>query len=181
MNHELRHIGHGLISRLLWIAAGFCLCLALHGCRSARTVEAERAEPVRVLPVTAVDTTRTRPGHVSVPVSKPGFFLSTPAGIERRHARRLAKASVPRRLGKGAVYAPLATQVAAGYKNRAAVINADSGATVTAIEKAKAPLAIGAGATATQTNPTTGLSYWWLLLLLIPAGWLARKLFIPYA
>ena len=110
-----------------------------------------------------------------------GRLFSTPAGIERRQAVRLARASVPRKLAKGAVYAPQATQVAVGYKNRAAVVLADSGATVTAIGKVKAPVASATGATATQTNPTTGISWWWLL---IPAAYVAFRVYrstIPFA
>ena len=151
------------------------------GCAPTKPKPDERATASVLAPPVKVDTTRTHVRPVSGILSGIGTVFSTPAGIERRHARRLARASVPRRLAKGAVYAPQATQVAAGFKNRAAVVSADSGSTVTAIEKVKAPVAIGPGATATQTNPVTGLSPWWLLLLLIPAGWLARKLFIPYA
>ena len=156
------------------------------GCAPTKPKPDERANSSVLAPPVKLDTVPAlvnKPASVARPgiLSHVGTVFSTPAGIERRHARRLARASVPRRLAKGAVYAPQATQVAAGFKNRAAVVSADSGSTVTAIEKVKAPVAIGPGATATQTNPVTGLSPWWLLLLLIPAGWLARKLFIPYA
>ena len=150
------------------------LALSFAGCRASKPPEATP-------PAVAVSPPPISVAPILAPTAKPAFFLSTPAGSARRQARKDARAAVPRKLGKGAVYAPKATEVVNAYKNTAPVINADSGATVTAIEKVKAPLAIGAGATATQTNPTTGLSWWWLL---IPAAglalWLYRKTF-PFA
>jgi len=148
------------------------LLLAAHltGCRASKPPEAQR--PAAVIPT---------PIPVPAPaVVKPPFFLSTPEGSARRQLRKDARAAVPRKLGKGAVYAPKATEVVNAYKPKAAVINADTGAVVTAIEKVKAPLAIGAGATATSTT-SKGLSWWWLL---VPAAglalWLYRKT-IPFA
>ena len=169
---------------LLAVAALLLVCmLVAGGCRATKPKPDERANASFIAPPVKPDTAAA---YVS-PSQAPGFLshigtvFSTPAGVERRQARKLARASVPRKLGKGAVYAPHATQVAVGFKNRAAVVSADSGATVTAIEKVKAPLAIGAGATATQTNPTTGLSWW---LLLIPGAWIAWRLYratVPFA
>ncbi|OGX80851.1 hypothetical protein BEN47_06225 [Hymenobacter lapidarius] len=157
-----------------------CLLCAAHtsGCRSARATET--AAPAPDVPVATVpDTTRTPPGHVSKPAGLLGF-LSTPAGSARRQQRKTLRAATPKKLGKGAVYAPLATDVVNAYKPRQAVIRADSGAVVTAIDKVKAPVAIGAGATATSTT-SKGISLWWLLL---PAAglayWLYRKT-IPFA
>ena len=145
------------------------LLLAAHltGCRASKPPEAQRK-----------DTTQARP--VAAPVVKPPFFLSTPEGSARRQAVRLARANVPRKLGKGAVYAPKASEVVNAYKPKAAVINADTGAIITAIGKNKASAATAPGATATTTT-SKGLSWLWLL---VPAAglalWLYRKS-IPFA
>ena len=162
-----------LFARLILAGIGLLvltLAWSFAGCASHRSA-----------PVAAIPADTARPVAAPGILSGIGQVFSTPQGIAHRQAVRLAKASVPRKLGKGAVYAPKATEVVNAFKPRAAVINADTGATVMAIEKVKAPLAIGAGATATQTNPTTGLSWWWLL---IPAAglalWLYRKTF-PFA
>ena len=155
------------------------LALSFAGCRSARPA-----------PVAAIqsDTTKHSDNNRSASPSTPkpgilsgiGSVFSTPAGIARRQAVRLARAGVPKKLGKGAVYAPKATEVVNAFKPRAAVINADSGAIVTAIGKNKASAATAPNATATTTT-SKGISYWWLL---IPAAglalWLYRKTF-PFA
>jgi len=141
--------------------------------------------PVAATPdvYTKPDSVNTSPEPVRAVYTKPALLtrlFSSPEGSARRQQRKLARAQVPRKLGKGAVYAPQAREVVSSYKPRAPVIKADSGAAVTAIGKAKAPVASAPGATATATE-STGLS-WWLLLL--PAAglafWLYRKT-IPFA
>ena len=163
-----------LFARLILAGIGLLvltLALSFSGCRSARP-----APPKVETPAQKVDSSGQK-----VETPAPPFFLSTPEGSARRQAVRLAKASVPRKLGKGAVYAPKATEVVNAYKNKAAVINADSGAIVTAIGKNKASAATAPNATAT-TSTSKGVSYWWLLLLAIPAGWwVYKKIVIPYA
>lgn len=170
----------------------FCFLLAAHvtGCRTSQPTPDERATASVVPPPVQLDTVAR---VVSPPapgiLSGIGHIFSTPAGIERRQAVRLARASVPRKMAKGAVYAPQARQVVAAYKPTAAVVLADSGAMVTAIGKVKAPVAIGAGATATQAVEKKGfwatvasaLSWWWLL---IPVGYVAWRVYrstIPFA
>ena len=171
---------------LVAVAAVLLACVLLAGgCTTAKpTPPTVSTWPVVKDSVPPVSPHAAIPSAPSAPpgiLSGMGRIFSTPAGIERRQAVRLARASVPRKLAKGAVYAPQATQVAVGYKNRAAVVLADSGATVTAIGKVKAPVASATGATATQTNPTTGISWWWLL---IPAAYVAFRVYrstIPFA
>lgn len=102
-----------------------------------------------------------------------GKVFSTPEGTARRHAVKLAKASVPKKVGKGAVYAPKATEVVNAYKPKSAVVKADSGAIVTTIGKNKAPAATAPNATATSTE-STGISWWWLL---VPAAGVALYLY----
>lgn len=166
------------------------LLLAAHltGCRTMPRPD-ERATASVVPPPVHLDTARVISPPAPGILSGIGRVFSTPAGIERRQAVRLARASVPRKLGKGAVYAPQARQVVAAFKPRAAVVLADSGAVVTAIDKNKAPVAAGAGATATQAvekkgfwaTIASGLSWWWLL---IPAGYVAWRVYrstIPFA
>ena len=124
MNPELRHIGYGLIKRLAWVTAGIGICLAVHGCA------AHRPAPVAAIPS---DTVRTQPGHLSEPVpgilSGIGDIFSTPQGRADRQAVRLARAAVPRKMGKGAVYA-VNSKVVTAYKAKAPTVLADSGATV---------------------------------------------------
>ena len=123
------------------------LALSFAGCRAARPAPDER------LPA-KLDTARTQPGHASE-LNKPVPFtdrigLSTPEGRAQRQAVRLARAAVPRKLGKGAVYAPAAKQVVSAYKSRAGVAVAADSATVQLATNAVA----GRGNTATQTATT---------------------------
>lgn len=97
-------------------------------------------------------------------------IFSTSEGTARRQQRKLARARVPRSIGKGAVYAPQALKVVNAYKPRAAVINADSGATVTAIGKNKAPAATAAGATATATTKEAASWKVWALWIGVVGG-----------
>jgi hypothetical protein len=76
-----------------------------------------------------------QPPFLIAPPPKPGLFsgvgklFSTPEGVARRQAVKLAKAAVPRSIGKGAVYA-LNSKVANGFKSDAPVTAADSNASV---------------------------------------------------
>ena len=170
----------------------FLLAAHMTGCTSSRPAPDERPSAAQMAPPADVDSPAFNVESLpkKVPSStekgtKPGILsgisqvFSTPAGRAHRQAVRLARAAVPRKLGKGAVYAPKATEVVNAYKNTAAVINADSGAIVTAIGKNKASAATAPNATATTTT-SKGISYWWLL---IPAAglalWLYRKT-IPF-
>ena len=165
-----------MIARHYFVLIAFLLAAHVTGCTSSRRASDERPSAAQMAPPAKPDTVRTPPAGI---LSGIGQVFSTPAGIARRQAVRLAKASVPKKLGKGAVYAPKATEVVNAYKNTAAVINADSGAIVTAIGKNKASAATAPNATATTTT-SKGISYWWLL---IPAAglalWLYRKT-IPF-
>ena len=111
------------------------LCAAhLTGCKASQPPQpAEPALPTVAVPVgLAPDTTRTRV-QVAPPALLPritdAIGLSTPAGRARRQARRDVAASVPRSLGKGAVYA-VNSRVVTAYKAKAPTVQADSGATV---------------------------------------------------
>ena len=153
-------------------AAGTIL---LSGCAATRPAPPEAERPA-LTTTAAPDTTRTPPGPAASPAPRPAFPLSTAAGSARRQARRDARAATPRRMGKGAVYAPKATEVAAGYKNRAPVVLADSAAVVTVIGKNKAPAATAPNATATQTTARPLIPwYWWLIAVAAAVAWFARK------
>lgn len=123
----------------------------------------------------------TKPGLLS----GIGRLFSTEQGRANRQAVRLAGAGVPRRIGKGAVYAPnnAGKIINGGNKPSAPITNADSGATVsvTAIDKNKGAAATGPGATATNTNPATGLSWWWLLIPGAYVAWRVYRSTIPFA
>jgi hypothetical protein len=83
-----------------------------------------------------LDTTNMSPTSMSVtplpgPLSGIGRLFSTPEGRANRQAVRLAKAAVPRKLGKGAQYAPNALQAAnGGNKPQAPTTAAAPAATV---------------------------------------------------
>ena len=86
-----------------------------------------------------------------------GNLFSTPQGRVDRQAVRLAKASVPHSIGKGAVYA-INSKVATGYKAKGPTVQADSGAIVSnAASNAQQQTVRGDGnkLQAKQANPTT--------------------------
>ena len=86
--------------------------------------------------------------------------------------------TAPKKLGKGSVYAPAATEVVAGYKPKAPVLLADTGAQVAISEKA--PAVAGEG-NQVPTENNTGLPWW--PLAVIGAGLLVGFVFrkrIPF-
>ena len=193
-----------MIRRHYLLLLALLLAATVTGCRTGKPDERaayQIAPPVIGLDTGKAENSRFAPfvyattQDASAGSTKPGLLsgigtlFSTPTGIAHRQAVRLARAAVPRKLAKGAVYAPQARQVVAAYKPTAAVVLADSGATVTAIGKAKAPVAIGAGATATQAveKPgfwgavASGLSLWWLLIPAAYVGWRLYRSTIPFA
>ena len=154
-----------LFARLILAGIGLLvltLALAFAGCASHRPGPAPM--PSRI-PVTQQVPGQQRPeklppvpNHASAGLlSGLGNVFSTPQGRANRQAVRLARAAVPRSIGKGAVYA-INSKVAAGYKPKAAVVNADSGATVSnAAANAQQQTVKGNGnkLQAKQANPTT--------------------------
>ena len=118
--------------------------LLLSGCAAHRPAPVAALAPIAVLPA---------PGLLS----GLGNVFSTPQGRADRQAVRLARAAVPRSIGKGAVYA-VNSKVATGYKAKAPTVQADSGATVsTAAANAQQQTVRGNGnqLQAKQANPTT--------------------------
>lgn len=113
-----------LTSPVYWVVAVALWIAVLTGCASHRPAPDERPAPEKM----------EVPGRAALPVfaprTRPAFPLSTPAGSARRQLRKDARAAVPRRLGKGAVYAPAARQVVSAYKATAPTTAADSGAVV---------------------------------------------------
>ena len=126
------------------------LALSFAGCRAARPdpTEAATAQKVDSSPQ-KVDSSAKKVDSSGI-LSGIGNVFSTPAGRAHRQAVRLARAAVPRKLGKGAVYAPAAKQVVSAYKSRAGVAVAADSATVQLATNAVA----GRGNTATQTATT---------------------------
>jgi hypothetical protein len=154
------------IGGLALIALLLALCLA--ACTTSHPVDA-RLNAELSAPAVKLDTSKARiprsattPPHLSgvtpdiVTGSSPGILsgignvFSTPEGRARRQAVKLAKAAVPRSIGKGAVYAPLATEVINAYKPRATVAVASDSATLQVATNAVA----GHDNTATQTATT---------------------------
>ena len=126
------------------------LALSFAGCRAARPDPAEAATAEKM------DSSPQKVDSPAEKVDSPGILsgigqvFSTPAGRAHRQAVRLARAAVPRKLGKGAVYAPAAKQVVSAYKSQAGVAVAADSATVQLATNAVA----GRGNTATQTATT---------------------------
>jgi len=124
-------------------------------------VEAKAQRSISRTDSVAVYTNTRDASTASNPALLPGFTdfigISTPEGRARRQAVKLAKASVPRSIGKGAVYAPLAKQVANSYKSTAPAVAADSGATVSnaaANSQQQNVQGDGNDVSAKQANPT---------------------------
>ena len=132
------------------------LALALTGCA------AHRPAPVATV---AADTIKHSDNNRSASPSTPlpgilsglGNVFSTPQGRADRQAVRLARATVPRTIGKGAVYA-INSKVAQAYKAKGPTVQADSGAIVSnAASNAQQQTVRGDGnkLQAKQANPTT--------------------------
>jgi hypothetical protein len=132
--------------------------------------------------------------HIYVqPAQKPGLLsgigrvFSTPKGTARRQARKDAAATVPKKLGKGAVYAPAAKEVLYAWKPDAPVVQADSNATVYAASSTKGPAVAGHDNTVTVLAPLTlwqkvkaalgigGMVGGVGLVLLLAVGWKYRR------
>ena len=117
-----------LFARLILAGIGLLvltLALAFAGCAS------HRPAPIAAI---ASDTSKTgitgtAPSQVPGVLSGIGHIFSTPQGRADRQAVRLARATVPRSIGKGAVYA-VNSKVVTAYKAKAPVVQADSGATL---------------------------------------------------
>lgn len=144
-----------LFARLILVGiAALVLTLALcfGGCA------AHRPAPVATI---ASDTVQPAPAARPTPapgiLSGLGHIFSTPQGRADRQAVRLARATVPRSIGKGAVYA-VNSRVVTAYKPQAPTVQADSGATVsTAAANAQQQTVRGNDnrLQAKQANPTT--------------------------
>ena len=128
------------------------LALCLSGCA------AHRPAPLVVIPA---DTAQLAPVHLptmAAPgiLSGLGHIFSTPQGRADRQAVRIARAAVPRSIGKGAVYA-VNSKVVTAYKAKGPTVQADSGATVSnAAANAQQQNVKGNGnkLQAKQANPT---------------------------
>ncbi len=118
------------------------------------------------------------------PLSSIGKLFSTPEGSARRQARKDAAAAVPKKLGKGAVYAPAAKEVLYSWKADGPVAQATDSATASAADNTKAGQRGGAAATAPHATATTTTEEagwpWWSWLVLLGAEelitWLAFRM-----
>ena len=127
------------------------LALCLTGCAAHRPAPVGK---VGNLHTASADTAQT-PAQQPVPFTD-RIGLSTPQGRADRQAVRLARATVPRSIGKGAVYA-INSKVATGYKAKGPTVQADSGAMVSnAASNAQQQTVRGDGnkLQAKQANPT---------------------------
>lgn len=118
------------------------------------------------------------------PLSSIGKIFSTPEGTARRQARKDAAATVPKKLGKGAVYAPAAKEVLYVWKADGSVALASDSATATVTDNTKAGQRGGAAATAPGATATTttknGLPWWPFALAAVLVGaYVYRKRILP--
>jgi hypothetical protein len=126
---RIAYLGLALIVALLALCLSACTNSKVGG-PDARLNAELVTHPV------GLDSTNMSPTSMSVtpppgPLSGIGHLFSTPEGRANRQAVRLAKAAVPRKLGKGAQYAPNALQAAnGGNKPQAPTTAAASAATV---------------------------------------------------
>lgn len=98
--------------------------LLLSACNSTRPQPDERRNAELLAPpISPTSMSETPLPDINVGQSKPGILsgignlFSTPEGRANRQAVKLAKASVPRSIGKGGVWAPNAQTVANGFKS----------------------------------------------------------------
>ena len=132
------------------------LTLCLTGCA------AHRFAPMAAITSDTIkhsDNNRSASSSTPLPgiLSGLGNVFSTPQGRADRQAVRLARATVPHSIGKGAVYA-VNSKVATGYKAKGPTVQADSGAIVSnAASNAQQQTVKGDGnkLQARQANPTT--------------------------
>ncbi len=108
-----------------------------------------------------------------------GKVFSTPEGTARRQARKDAAATVPRKLGKGAVYAPAAKEVLYAWKPDAPVVSADTGSTVNVAVGKKAPVIAGDGNTVPTTN-NNGFPWWMVAVGIALAGVVVYRKRLPF-
>lgn len=151
------------------------LCAAhVTGCHTAQTAIDTRPNAELQAPVVGVDSLLAKNKRIEKETEKKPALLprltdaigiSTPEGRARRQARKDAAATVPRSIGKGAVWAPLATDVVNAYKPRQTVAVARDSATLQVASNAVA----GRGNTATQTA-TTQQAKDWKAVLAGPVG-----------
>ncbi|GAB3303767.1 hypothetical protein [Hymenobacter tenuis] len=164
----------------------FLLLWLVSSCRGSRLPEKPAPgvpELTAQKPDVVQDSKAHAVAHATAHAEKPGILsgvgriFSTPEGTARRQARKDVAATVPRKLGKGAVYAPAATEVVAAYKSKAPVINADSGAKVATATEGVAQA--GEGNSATQER--NGLP-WWPFFLggALVLTWIFRKTLLPF-
>lgn len=160
-----------LFARLLLVCiAVFLLSLALTfaGCA------AHRPEPVA--PVSGLSVAVARPDSIPRPglLSGIGNLFSTPQGRANRQAVRIAQAAVPRKLGKGAIYA-VNSRIASAFKAKAPTVLADSGASVNnaaANSQQQAVKGNGNQLTAKQANPTQQAAGPLAVLMQNLTGWI---------
>jgi hypothetical protein len=148
---------HGARHLVACLLIGLCLS----SCKTMQHPTDERANAQQVSHFIGLDSTSVGNPPFAPPALVPrltdAIGLSTPEGRARRQAVKLAKAAVPRSIGKGAVYAPLATEVINTYKPRATVAVASDSATLQVATNAVAGHDNAATQTATtQEAPSVG-------------------------
>jgi hypothetical protein len=146
--------------------AALVVTLALSGCASHRPVTDQRPNAELVAPPVGLDTavvTSNVPANVT---TKPGLLsgigrvFSTPEGIARRQAVRLAKASTPHGIKvKDGAFSWNGDAVAIGKKAGPSIVKSDS-----ATQQVATNAVAGHGNTATQTATTPEAPGFWATL-----------------
>ena len=174
--------------------AALLLALLLSGCAAHRPAPTTTLGPFPVKGQVAEGQTPAAPRpdsshakhsennrYASPSTLKPGFLsslgnvFSTPQGRANRQAVRIARAAVPRSIGKGAVYAVNSRVTNGGNKPTGPVTQADSGATVSnAAANAQQQTVKGNGnkLQAKQANPTQQAKGWAASLVDNLTGWI---------
>lgn len=158
---------------------GLALTLLLGSCTAGRSVQETMPLVASLSTPVALDSLAQRAADL------PPYLVPAPAGSTPRQRRQWQKAQA-RNLARAGV-------LPAKLKNSSLATGA--GAVATTVIRPRAPVATGAShatdntkagqrggaaatapdAVASTTNPTTGLSYWWLLVPLAGLLWWQRK------
>lgn len=157
-------------TRAFLVAVGLVFALVFGGCRTGKPDERHNAQ-IEAAPVSRITNSHdSLPSSIDLrpgPLSGIGRLFSTPEGVARRQAVRLAKASAPK-IGKKAQGAIITgngnndVKQAQSTKEAGPATNAGAGAVVsnTDINKNKGAAATAPHATATDNDVKPGFPWW---------------------